>query len=241
MLRSYLKMRFTAKESKTVLILLLLYSLFAYFNPNILVLPFWGRNPQFYLANYAGFFFWFAALFFILPLFAVYLQPNFHYFQNISIVYRFKNTDAYWMRRVVASFIESALYVSFLYVLLLIRAAFFHQFFHYIQDWSFFLKSYFLQIAAFTLFTVMYIFWSSLFRRLILGFAVTYLLFAYDYIAANVGLPPIYLLCSISFRPEDLSFYWPVLLMTLSYLTIFIIFGFLILKKQDHLQKAVSK
>lgn len=239
MLRYYFKMRFHAKESKIVALFLLIYSSLAYFNPNILALTSWQSNPKFYLANYAGFFFWFAALFLILPLYAIYLQPNLHYFQNSNIIYRYKKIRTYWMVQVGISFLESILFVSFLYLLMLMRAIFFHQFFQYIQNGSFFIKSYILQVFAFTLFCILFIFWSNIFKKPILGFASAYLLFAYDYIAANVDFPQIYMICAISLRPEDLPIYGPVFIMVLTCIFAFTLLGFVVLKNQDQNQKVV--
>lgn len=241
MMRYYLKMRFRARETKIIAVIMLLYSSIAYFNPNILAQTAWGRNPSFYMANYAGFFFWFAALLFVLPLYAVYLQPNYNYFHNINIIYRYKSFIRYWHIRVRIAFLESSLFVSFLYLLMLIRAAYFHQFYHYIENWSFFVKSFCLQILAFTLFAVLYAFFSDIFNKAMLGFACAYLLFAYDFIAAYTGLPLIYILCAISLRPEDLPIYWPIFIMVSVLLIAFTILGPVLLNRKDNYQKVILK
>lgn len=237
----YLKMRFQAKETKVIAVLLLLYSALAYFNPNILALTAWGENPKFYLANYAGFFFWFATLFLVLPLYSVYLQPNFKYFQNANVIYRFKSINRYWFIRIGIAFIESSIFIFFLYLLMLMRAAYFHQFFQYIQNGIFFIKSFCLQILAFTLFSVVYTFWSDIFNKPILGFVSAYLLFAYDYIASNLDFPQIYILCAISLRPEDLAIYWPLFIVIVTLIILFFVLGMALLKQKDYYWKADLK
>jgi hypothetical protein len=241
MIHNYLKVRFRAKETKVVIILFLIYSALAYFNPNILALTAWGENPKFYLANYAGFFFWFAVLFFVLPLYVVYLQPNYNYFKNINVIYRFKNSNRYWVTRVKIAFLESSLFVSFLYLLMLIRAEYFYQFYHYVENRSFFIRSFCLQILAFTLFAILHAFFSTIFNKSILGFACAYMLYAYDFIASNAGLPSIYMICAISLRPEDLSIYWPIFMTVSALIMIFTVLGPILLDRKDNYQKEVLK
>lgn len=239
MISDYLKIKIQAKETKISILLLLLYSSIAFFNPNILAMTAWGENPPFYLANYAGFFFWFAALFFILPVYAVYLQPDRRYFENLNVIYRLRSRRKYWFIRVKIAFLESGLYVVFLYLLMLIRAGYFHQLYHYLENWSFFLKSFFLQSLAFTLFAVIFALFSMAFDRAILGFACAYLLFAYDFIASNVGLPMIYFIYSISMTPEKESGYWSLFLTDSVLIAAFVLLGLVLLDWKDYLRKAV--
>ncbi|MVB10282.1 hypothetical protein CAFE_09640 [Caprobacter fermentans] len=234
-------MRFHAKETKIIAILLLLYSVIAYFNPNILALTAWGENPRFYLANYAGFFFWFATLFIVLPLYSVYLQPNFNYFQNINVFYRYGRLKKYWHTRLRITLLESVLFVSYLYLLILLRAGYFHQISRYIDNINFFLKSYLLQILAFCLFALLYTFFTDIFNKSILGFACAYFIFVYDYIAVNTGLPKINMLCAISFRPEDLPIYWPLFIMIAALIILFAVLGMALLKRRDNYWKADLK
>lgn len=237
MMQTYFKMRFRSKETKVVIVLLIIYSSLAYFAPNILSLTAWGENPKFYLANYASFFFWFAALFFVLPLYVVYLQPNENYFSNLNVICRFEGFVKYWYVRVKIAFLDSSLFVLFLYALMLIRAAYFHQFHHYIENAAFFLKSCCIQILAFTLFALLCAFFSTIFNKPILGFTCAYLLYAYDFIASNMGLLPIHMLNAISVRPEDSVLYWLTFLMVAALIMIFTALGPIILNHKNRIQK----
>lgn len=240
MYKQYLKTRFRSKEVKIIFSILILYSLIAFINPNILAQTTWEKNPSFFMANYAGFFFWFAILFLILPSYIVFLQPNYNYFQNINIIFRFSNIKAYWATRVVIAFIESGVFVSILYLLMLVRAAYFDQVYHYLENYDFFIKSFCLQVVSFTFFSILYAVLSHVFKKSILSFACSYLLFSYDFIASNMNLPTANILKAICLRPQDLTIYWYVFIKMLILILLVTFLGIKILNKKDFYQKVFN-
>lgn len=247
MLRAYLKVRLHGRSVLGVLIALLIFTGIGILNPDILAQFGWETNPKFYLANYASFFFWYVTLFFCIPLFLIFLQPQIYFFQKEEVLYRFQSKRKSLLIHLGICAIEAILFVAFLYVLLFFRAALYGQIGHYSENSSFFWMAFLSECCTYVFLAFVCVLFARVFSMPILGCLIPYLLLLCDYFLHQKILgtdsSPVFLgfLDAISVVPDQMDAYFTNLLRVILCVVAVVVICLLVYPHRDSLPKETGE
>lgn len=238
MLKRYFCTSLKSKTTVAVFIALICYAIIPVFDVNLLSSTAWEATPSFFNANYANFFFIYGITFIVVPLFFVFLQPNRTFFEKDCIIVRFGSYRKYWRIRVLVISMESAAYVVFLYLLILLRAVYFGQTVKLLANILFLLKAAVSQTMTFFLLAVIFSILSDITNNAVIAFACSYALVANDYAVRQTGIGvELFALRAITIRPDHMESYISTLFLVISLtLLCYIIFSF-VLEARDRLPR----
>lgn len=241
MIRQYFRIMIRSKTTITVMIALILYTLIPVVNVNLLVSTAWERNPSFFNANYASFFFIYGATFFTVPLFFIFLQQNRAFFEKDCVIVRFADCRRYWKIRTLVTALESAAYVLFIYFLIFLRSVYFKQSAGFLKGILFLLKAALSQTTMLFLLALLFCFISYLTNQTVLAFACAYFFVVNDYTVLQTGRGvELFALKAIAVTPESMNDYWFNLILVILIVALFFVFSLLVVdSSKDHLQKRV--
>lgn len=177
-----------------VFAIIIIYSSFALFNPDILLLTSREDSPEFVLANYTGYFSLFPITAIILPLFFIFIQPIINHFQNIDVLTRHSYVRKISIQQSLITFVHCMLFIFFLYFIVFFRCIYFQQIEAFFKYLYFFIKSAILQIFSFNIIATLFYIFRLLYGNTIAAFLNTYAVFLYNYLVYfTIYLPSIYI------------------------------------------------
>lgn len=215
MLQKYYRLRLHDRSTWIPILAIFLFSIVPLIIPNMVDKAPWDVTFHFFDAHFASFFFYPEVAVFQIPLYFIYLLINQSFFSNVAVYLRFSDTKKYWNKRFLTLAIDAALFVLFLYLLLLSRFVFFQQTGTLQSHGIYLLKSFFSQCLGYFLLGVFFSFLSFLFKNPIFGMFCTYAIVAVDYIytITHNADYPIFFLRAICINPFTLAGYWPTVLL----------------------------
>lgn len=245
MSRQYYKTMFHTPAVIVILLMLAAYSLIPCFNKDILKLTYplvsSTQNIPFFNANYWSFFSISVVTLVLTPLYAIFSQSNCAFFQKESIITRFDNYLSYWKYKMIYLLTDTAIFVLFLYLLILLRLLFFKQSAEFTGNLLNLLVCFPLNITGFLVFGAISQFIYALTGNNALSFFTAYLLAAYDFFADHMGWVGIYIKRSLFVWPNYYSKNLINLIIMVVTLTTFILLFVCFLSSRDCLTPKENK
>lgn len=237
MLKQYFSLKVKSRYFMFSIFVLACYTLLACFNKGIIYLQMRIYNHPFFLANFDNFFSSAPVSFILCPIFFILRKDSYDFFGKPSVMIRFSNHTKWWQSCMLVIVIESTMFVSYLYLLLLLRTLYFHKIsdtFKYIKIIA---KCYTLQVLGFISLALIFCFFSFFFRSALAGFAVAYSFVIIEFFLSNWYTFGIFIIYLIEVAVNTLDFYVPLLITTIILILLFSLLFKTILSNRDYLKQ----
>lgn len=208
MIKKYYKIFFHS-SSAIVLPILVIYLLFSILNTNVLrlSLPLSASTENIPLFNniYWSFFSVSIITFFIIPLYSVFINYNVSFFKKESVIVRFNTILDYLKQKIIYIFMDTTIFVLFIYILIFSRLIIFRSSEVISQSVINIIICIALNITGFMLFNIVFQIFFSLTGSTIKSFLFSYLFVVYDFLASRLNWPNLFVNRSLDIWPNEIS------------------------------------
>lgn len=227
-----------------VLGILLLYSLCPLVIPGfyISVSPGLGtQTPTLFEANYWSYFYSNVNTALLFPLYTIYAQTSFVFFEKESVITRFRNVYLYWKAKLLFLLADTFAFVLYIHIILTVRFAVSGGANELAAQAGNILLCVVLNTLGMFSFSAIFQFMQAFTGNSAVSFCFSFLFVIYGYIADCVGLRPSFIGRALSIYPEHTSDNLVNLCIVLFFLTIIVTGSICILANRDYLIPRVKK